>query len=88
MTVHCILCTDVAIRSVTLIGEIDRKMLKAVIKYASRDDMVRHRQIPADSVAKWSQRLEGLKSEISEVMNEEREEKQVMSCSCSVQYLV
>ncbi|KAH8102649.1 DEAD-domain-containing protein [Cristinia sonorae] len=64
-------------RSVTLVGEADRKMLKAAIKHASGEDMVRHRQVPAETVAKWSQKLEGLKSEISAVMDEEKEEKQL-----------
>lgn len=61
----------------TLVGEADRKMLKAAIKHASAEDKVRHRQVPAEAVAKWSQKLEGLKDEISEVLREEKEEKQV-----------
>ena len=52
-------------------------MLKATIKHASAEDKVRHRQVPAEAVAKWSQKLEGLKDEISEVLREEKEEKQV-----------
>ncbi|KAL4243573.1 DEAD box helicase family protein [Abortiporus biennis] len=64
-------------RSVTLVGEADRKMLKAAIKHASAEDKVRHRQIPPDVVAKWSQRLEALKKEIAGVLEEEKEEKQL-----------
>lgn len=75
-TFFCIL-THYLFRSVTLVGEADRKMLKAAIKHASGEDMVRHRQIPADTVAKWAQKLDGLKTEISAVMDEEREEKEV-----------
>ncbi|KAK7694635.1 nucleolar DEAD-box protein required for synthesis of 60S ribosomal subunit [Cerrena zonata] len=63
-------------RSVTLVGEADRKMLKAAIKHASAEDKVRHRQVPTEAVSKWSQKLEALKDEISEVMREEKEEKQ------------
>ncbi|CAL1695875.1 unnamed protein product [Somion occarium] len=63
-------------RSVTLVGEADRKMLKAAIKRASAEDKVRHRQVPAEAVAKWAQKLEDLKDEISEVLREEKEEKQ------------
>lgn len=66
-------------RSVTLVGEADRKMLKAAIKHASGEDKVRHRQVPTEAVAKWSQRLEHLKKEITEILQEEKEEKQV-SC--------
>lgn len=61
----------------TLVGEADRKLLKAAIKHASAEDKVRHRQIPAEVVSKWSQKLETLKDEIAEVLREEKEEKQV-----------
>ncbi|KAH9946632.1 DEAD-domain-containing protein [Amylocystis lapponica] len=64
-------------RSVTLVGEADRKMLKAAIKHAGAEDRVRHRQVPTEAVAKWSEKLNGLKGEVSEVMQEEKEEKQL-----------
>lgn len=64
-------------RSVTLVGEADRKMLKAAIKHASGEDQVRHRHVPPESVAKWSQKLNDLKDEIAGVLQEEKEEKQV-----------
>lgn len=63
--------------SVTLVGEADRKMLKAAIKHASAEDQVRHRQIPPEAVQKWSQKLEELKDEIAAILQEEKEEKQV-----------
>ncbi|KAI0361642.1 DEAD-domain-containing protein [Trametes cingulata] len=62
-------------RSVTLVGEADRKMLKAAIKHSSSEDQVRHRQVPPEVVAKWSQKLDSLKQEISEILQEEKEEK-------------
>ncbi|KAI9063051.1 DEAD-domain-containing protein [Trametes sanguinea] len=62
-------------RSVTLVGEADRKMLKAAIKHSSNEDQVRHRQVPPEVVAKWSKKLESLKGEISEILQEEKEEK-------------
>ncbi|RPD82565.1 DEAD-domain-containing protein [Lentinus tigrinus ALCF2SS1-7] len=64
-------------RSVTLVGEADRKMLKAAIKHSSGEDQVRHRQVPPEVVSKWSQKLDNLKQEISEVLQEEKEEKQL-----------
>ena len=64
-------------RSVTLVGEADRKMLKAAIKHSSGEDQVRHRQVPPEVVIKWSQKLESLKQDISGVLQEEKEEKQV-----------
>ncbi|KAI0033160.1 DEAD-domain-containing protein [Vararia minispora EC-137] len=64
-------------RSVTLVGEADRKMLKAAIKHASGEDQVRHRTIPPEVVAKWAKKLEALKGEVAIVMQEERVEKQI-----------
>ena len=64
-------------RSVTLVGEADRKMLKAAIKHGSGQDKVRHRIVPPEAVAKWSEKLNEMKDEISEILQEEKEEKHV-----------
>ncbi|KAL1697166.1 P-loop containing nucleoside triphosphate hydrolase protein [Schizophyllum commune] len=64
-------------RSVTLVGEGDRKMLKAAIKHSTGQDQIRHRTVPPEVVAKWTEKLEGLKDEISEILKEEKEEKQI-----------
>lgn len=59
-------------------------MLKAAIKHSVGEDRVRHRVVPPDTVAKFAERLESLKDEITEVMKEEKEEKQVCgSVSCT-----
>ncbi|KAJ7181679.1 DEAD-domain-containing protein [Mycena crocata] len=63
-------------RSVTLVGEADRKMLKTAIKHGAESDQVRHRIVPPEAVAKWVEKLEDLKEEISEILKEEKEEKQ------------
>ncbi|KAJ7492598.1 DEAD-domain-containing protein [Mycena latifolia] len=63
-------------RSVTLVGEADRKMLKAAIKHGADADQVRHRIVPSEAVTKWVEKLEELKDEISEILKEEKEEKQ------------
>lgn len=52
-------------------------MLKAAIKHSSGEDQVRHRQVPPEVVSKWSQKLDSLKQEISDILQEEKEEKQV-----------
>jgi predicted RNA-binding protein with EMAP domain len=62
---------------VTLVGEADRKMLKAAIKHGSDADQIRHRIVPPEAVSKWAEKLEELKDEISEILKEEKEEKQV-----------
>ncbi|KAG7099249.1 nucleolar DEAD-box protein required for synthesis of 60S ribosomal subunit [Marasmius oreades] len=64
-------------RSVTLVGEADRKMLKAAIKHGAGEDKVRHRIVPSEAVAKWVEKLEELKDEIAEILKEEKEEKQL-----------
>ena len=64
-------------RSVTLVGEADRKMLKAALKHASGADQVRHRTIPTEVASKWAKKLDSMKNEIAAVLREEKEEKQV-----------
>ncbi|KAJ7293597.1 DEAD-domain-containing protein [Mycena rebaudengoi] len=62
-------------RSVTLVGEADRKMLKAAIKHGADADQVRHRIVPPEAVSKWVEKLDDMKNEISEILKEEKEEK-------------
>jgi ATP-dependent RNA helicase DDX27 len=52
-------------------------MLKAAIKHGSGQDKVRHRIVPPEAVAKWSEKLNEMKDEISEILQEEKEEKHV-----------
>ena len=63
-------------RSISLVGEADRKMLKAAIKQ-SEADQIRHRIIPAEAVAAVAQKLEELKEDVQDVLKEEKEEKLV-----------
>lgn len=68
-------------RAISLVGEADRTMLKAVIKRSSRtegaDDSIRHRLVPDDAVKATLARLDEVKDEVSEVLKEEKEEKEV-----------
>ncbi|KIY52754.1 DEAD-domain-containing protein [Fistulina hepatica ATCC 64428] len=64
-------------RSVTLVGEADRKILKAAIKHGSAEDQIKHRIIPPESIEKWSQKLAELQDDIVVIMKEEKEEKQL-----------
>ncbi|CEL57693.1 ATP-dependent RNA helicase DDX27 [Rhizoctonia solani AG-1 IB] len=61
-------------RSITLVGEADRKMLKAAIK-RSEVDKIRHRVVPSEVVTSVVEKLDGFKEEIQEVLKEEKEEK-------------
>ena len=64
------------IRSITLVGEADRKMLKAAIKQSSADQ-IRHRIIPSEAITAMAEHLAGLTDEIQEILHEEKEEKLV-----------
>ena len=64
-------------RSVTLVGEADRKILKAAIKHANGEDKIRHRVIGPEIVQKWIEKLEELKNDVREILQEEKEEKEV-----------
>ncbi|TFK30462.1 ATP-dependent RNA helicase drs1 [Coprinopsis marcescibilis] len=64
-------------KSVTLVGEADRKLLKAAIKHAVGEDQVRQRVVDASVVQKFSDKLESFKSEIEAVLKEEKEEKHI-----------
>lgn len=64
-------------RSVTLVGETDRKMLKAAIKRSSAEDQVRHRIVPTETIQTWVEKLALLKEDIAGILVEEKEEKHV-----------
>lgn len=65
-------------------------MLKAAIKHSAGADQVRHRTVPPEIVAKYVKKLESLKPEITGVMQDEKEEKQVrilrLNCSYYVRF--
>jgi ATP-dependent RNA helicase DDX27 len=52
-------------------------MLRAAIKHAAAEDQVRHRVLPTEVLQQWSDKLVELKDEISDVLREEKEEKQI-----------
>lgn len=66
--------------SITLVGEADRKMLKAAVK-SSPAEQVRHRVVPQEAVVDMAESLAALKEEIVEVLREEKEEKAVSPAS-------
>jgi ATP-dependent RNA helicase DDX27 len=70
-------------RSVTLVGEADRKMLKAAIKHSGGEDKVRHRVVPPEVVEKWSEQLTALEEEVKTILQEEQESKQARISLCS-----
>ncbi|KAG9055772.1 nucleolar DEAD-box protein required for synthesis of 60S ribosomal subunit [Serendipita sp. 407] len=72
-------------RSVTLVGEADRKMLKAAIKHGTDEDKVRHRIVPPDAVEKWSTQLESLQDNVKHILEEEKESKHMRKAEMELQ---
>ncbi|KAI6031818.1 DEAD-domain-containing protein [Pisolithus microcarpus] len=64
-------------RSVTLVGEGDRKMLKSAMKHSAGDDSIRHRIVPIEILRKWAEKVGELKDEVIAVLQEEKEEKRL-----------
>ncbi|KAN0100637.1 P-loop containing nucleoside triphosphate hydrolase protein [Tylopilus felleus] len=64
-------------RSLTLVGEGDRKMLKGVIKHSGGEDNIRQRIVPTDVLTRWVKKVETLKLQIPSILQEEKEEKQM-----------
>ncbi|KAI9594586.1 P-loop containing nucleoside triphosphate hydrolase protein [Syncephalis fuscata] len=61
-------------RSVTLAGEDDRKVLKEAIKNAPAET-VKHRVIPAEVIEQFKRRVDGLKTQVDEILEEEKEDR-------------
>jgi len=64
-------------RSVTLVGETDRRMLKAAIKHSAGEDKVRHRVVPVETVEGWAEAIKDLENEVKAVLEEEKEAKEL-----------
>lgn len=59
--------------SVSIASEADRKIIKQIIKRARNP--VKNRVIPPDIIAKYREKLEAVKSELKNILNEEKEER-------------
>ena len=63
------------LRSVSLVGEGERKMLKEVVKKAKIP--AKSRVIPPDIVVRYRDQIQKLATEIKSVLKEEKEEKEL-----------
>ncbi|KAK9719601.1 nucleolar DEAD-box protein required for synthesis of 60S ribosomal subunit [Basidiobolus ranarum] len=61
-------------RSVTLVGEADRKMLRIAIKHTSKDK-IKNRVIGQEMIQKYKEKIDGLTEQVKEIMKEEKDEK-------------
>ncbi|XP_050522035.1 probable ATP-dependent RNA helicase DDX27 [Daktulosphaira vitifoliae] len=61
--------------SVSIASEIDRKVLKEIIKKAKNP--VKHRVIPIEILDKYKDRVDSLRNEVKCIMHEEYEERQI-----------
>lgn len=64
-------------RSVTLVGESDRKMLKMAIKSSAGKSQVKNRVVNNEVVQRYKQKVESLGPEIKEVLAEEKQERAI-----------
>lgn len=71
-------------RAVTLVGESDRRLLKTVLK-RTPPEQVKHRLMPSDMVQQLSDTIESLKSEVEQILLEEKEEKAIRQAEMEVQ---
>ncbi|GFU51821.1 probable ATP-dependent RNA helicase DDX27, partial [Trichonephila clavipes] len=62
-------------RSVSMVGEKERKLLKEIVKKAKIP--VKNRVIPPEIIQKYIEKLTGLEDDLSKVMREEKEEKEI-----------
>lgn len=72
-------------KSITLVGEKDRSLMKKIIKRAK--GTVKNRIIPSQPIQIWKQKIAELEENIQEILNEEREEKEVINL-VSIHYLL
>lgn len=82
MVVRCCVC-----RSVTLVGERGRKVLREVMKQSRNGCPVKSRQIPPEVVSKYRDKIRSLEGELKTILRQEEEEKQVRRDHHWYQYL-
>ncbi|RKP24092.1 P-loop containing nucleoside triphosphate hydrolase protein [Syncephalis pseudoplumigaleata] len=61
-------------RAVTLAGEDDRKVLRDAIKNAPAST-IKHRIIPPEVIEQYKRRIDGLKGQVEEILQEEKEDR-------------
>ena len=71
-------------RAVTLVGESDRRLLKAVLK-RTPPEQVKHRLMPTEMVQQLSETIASLKPDIEQILQEEKEEKALRQAEMQVQ---
>ena len=69
-------------RSITLVGEKGRKILKDVVKQAKCPPKTR--SISQDIINKFKSRIDGFSTEIAEIVRQEAEEKEVVGVVNSI----
>ncbi|KAI9264758.1 P-loop containing nucleoside triphosphate hydrolase protein [Sporodiniella umbellata] len=64
-------------RSVTLVGEADRKMLKMAVKSSAAGAQVKNRVVPNEIVQKFKIKVEKSQQHIKDILEEEKQEKAI-----------
>ncbi|KAL6070686.1 Nucleolar DEAD-box protein required for synthesis of 60S ribosomal subunit [Balamuthia mandrillaris] len=68
-------------RSISFLGEADRPLVKQLLKQQKRSAGgkagLKNRVVPADAVEEWKQKIEDLEDDVQEILEEERQERQL-----------
>lgn len=71
-------------RSVTLIGEGDRKQLKHALKHKKGEDHIRHRVVPPDVIAECMETMKNISSKVAARLESEKEEKAIRKAEMEI----
>ncbi|CAI4222387.1 unnamed protein product [Auanema sp. JU1783] len=63
-------------RSISLVGEADRKLLKEIIN-SNKDRILKQRQVAAEVVEAYRQRIDSLEEDIKKIDSDEREDREL-----------
>lgn len=75
---------DLHYRSITLTGEADRKILKSIMRHTPQDQ-VKRRTIDPDKITEFHDKLNKLRDQIKEILQEEKEEKAIRQAEMELQ---
>ena len=73
-------------RSISLVGESERKLLKEIVKQAKNP--VKSRIVAPEIINKFKNKLRGFEEDVQEILKQEKEDKEVNNLLKTAKYLV
>ena len=73
-------------RSISLVGESERKLLKEIVKQAKNP--VKSRIVASEIINKFKNKLRGFEEDVQEILKQEKEDKEVNNLSETAEYPV